>query len=381
MKTLTHIAILGCTGSIGTNTLRVIDSIKQRFKVVALTAGRNLNLLEKQCRKYLPQIAVVENKKDAEHLRQRLSDIKTIDVLWGEQGLIEAVKIHSEIILIATSGSCCLVPLMNAIEQGKRIAIANKEPIVMAGSLVMEKANQCDAQIVPVDSEHSAIFQCLRTDTKNEVNRIYLTASGGPLRGFSINRLKTVDTQTVLSHPTWDMGKKVTVDSATYMNKGLEVIEAMHLFNISPKKIEVVVHPQAIVHSLVEFVDGSVIAQLSNPDMRLPIQYALTFPERERSVVQPMDLIKIKSLTFEKPDKKTFPCLELAYEAAHTGGTLPCVMSVANEIAVGRFLQGQIKFVDIPKIIRYIMKKHSPKKIKSLEDVLETKMWVKKTMG
>ncbi|MBA2123827.1 1-deoxy-D-xylulose-5-phosphate reductoisomerase [bacterium Unc6] len=378
MQTITHIAILGSTGCIGTDTLEVIDTLEEGFKVVALAAGENIKLLEKQCKKYVPSLVVVQDEKKAEELKKRLTPLKKTSILWGEKGLIEAVKIHSETVVIATSGSYGLTAILSAIQEGKRIAIANKEPIVMAGSLIMEMANRCGSQIIPVDSEHSAIFQCLSAGKKTEVHKIYLTGSGGALRGYSKDRIGSVDIKNVLSHPKWKMGKKITVDSATLMNKGLEVIEATHLFDIPSDKIEVLIHPQAIVHSFVEFIDGSVVAQLSDTDMKIPIQYALTYPLREKSFAKYLNLIKIKNLTFEKPDKKLFPCLALGYKAAKIGGTLPCVMSIANEVAVEKFLKRQIKFIDIPKIIFNVMKKHRVKKVKSVEDVIESAEWAKR---
>lgn len=370
------VVVLGSTGSIGINTLRVITRLRNRFQIVALAAKENINLLEKQIRKFHPEVIALANKKSAQELRGRFKSMKILD---GEEGLIEVARLkEADLVVSAIVGASGLIPTLEAIRAGKRVALANKEALVMAGEIVMQEAHKRTVEILPVDSEHSAIFQCLKKEGRKKVSRIILTASGGPFLNFSLKRLKSVTTKEALKHPTWEMGKKITIDSATLMNKGLEMIEAHHLFGIDSDRIEVVIHQEAIIHSLVEFVDGTMLAHLGRPDMRLPIQYALTYPERFPNPLKRLDLIKIKKLTFQKPDTKRFPCLKLAYKAARIGGTAPAVLNAANEIAVSLFLKRKIGFMKIPKMIEKVLKRHKPIKKPTLDEILKADAWARK---
>jgi len=364
------ITILGSTGSIGRQTLEVAEHLN--IKIKALTANSSIDLLEEQIRKFKPELVAVFDEKAADELKMRFCeqhDVPENDtlprILGGMQGQIEAASTsNADVIVTAIAGQAGLEPTIAAIKTGKRIALANKEPLVCAGETVMQTAKEYGAEIIPVDSEHSAIFQCLESGTLHPVrrtvpltiNKIILTASGGPFRGKTLKELDSITPEQALLHPNWSMGSKITIDSATLMNKGLELIEAMHLFNISPDKIEVLIHPESIIHSMIEFTDGSVLAQLSNPDMRQPIQYALTYPNRQPSLTKPLNLAEIGKLTFEKPDTNTFPCLRLAYEAAKKGQEHCAVLNDANEKAVERFLCGIIGFNDIPKEIEHALK-------------------------
>jgi len=347
IKTL---SILGSTGSIGRQTLEVADHLG--MKVRALSADKSVDLLEEQVRKYAPELVAVFDEKAAQELKTRISDIGT-RVVQGMEGQIEiARESGADIIVTAIAGQAGLEPTLAALETGRRIALANKEPLVCAGEQVIQKAKKHGSVIIPVDSEHSAIFQCLPHPIKHKnIKKIILTASGGPFRGMSRYDLENITPEQALKHPNWNMGKKITIDSATMMNKGLELIEAMHLFGISPDQIEIIIHPESIVHSMVEFKDGSTIAQLSNPDMRQPIQYALTYPERKPSLAIQLDLTALKSLTFEKPDMDAFPCLRLAYEAARKGTKACATLNATNEKAVALFLKGKIGFNEIPELI------------------------------
>ena len=350
MKTLT---ILGSTGSIGRQTLEVAEHLN--IKVLALSADKSIDLLEEQIRKFKPELVALYNEEAATELKKLINDTNT-RVAQGMEGQIEvASKSGADIIVTAMSGQAGLEPTLAALKTGKRIALANKEPLVCAGEQVMQTAKEYGAEIIPVDSEHSAIFQCLEgiTDqTHKNIKKLILTASGGPFRGKTLAELEKITPEDALKHPNWNMGQKITIDSATLMNKGLELIEAMHLFNMHPDQIEVVIHPESIIHSMVEFTDGSVIAQLSNPDMRQPIQYALTYPDRKPSLTKPLDLTQLKSLTFEKPDTKTFPCLRLATEAAKKGTPACATLNKANEEAVSLFLENKIPFTQIPIYIQ-----------------------------
>lgn len=366
------IAILGSTGSIGRQTLEVAEHLS--IKVRALSAHSSIDLLEEQIRKYTPELVAVYDEKAAQSLRVRIKDTNT-RILEGLKGQVDVVRESgSDIIVTAISGEAGLEPTLAALEIGKRVALANKEPLVCAGERVMQTARKYGTEIIPVDSEHSAIFQCLASQQHTEVSqsiaseyhnavphavaKLILTASGGPFRGMTRPELEKITPEQALKHPNWNMGKKITIDSATLMNKGLELIEAMHLFNIPPDKITVVIHPESIIHSMVEFSDGSTIAQLSNPDMRQPIQYALTYPERKPSLTKPLDLTMIKTLTFEKPDLEAFPCLRLAYKAAKSGTDACATLNRANEEAVDLFLQKKISFNDIPAIIEKALKNY-----------------------
>ena len=336
------ISILGCTGSIGRQTIAVAEHIN--MPVAALTANRKIDLLEEQARRLHPKFVAVYDEAAARQFKIAVADTD-IRVGSGMAGLIEAATMEeSDCVVTAVSGAVGLRPTLAAIDERKRIALANKETLVCAGDIVMAQAEEKGAEIVPVDSEHSAIFQCLMGRKKGELRKILLTGSGGPFRGKARRELEDVTPEQAVKHPNWSMGAKISVDSATMMNKGLEFIEAMHLFAVMPDDIQVVIHPQSVIHSMVELVDGTVIAQLGVPDMGLPIQLALTYPERQESMFQRLDFTKLKDLTFEAPDFEKTPCLKLAMDAARTGGTAPCVMSAANEVAVGMFLRHELGY-------------------------------------
>lgn len=365
-----HISILGSTGSIGRQSLDVIAACG--MTVAALTANRDVERLEDQVRRFRPELAVMMDSAAAADLKVRLGDMP-VRVLSGMEGLIEAAALPSaDTVITAVVGVVGLRPTLAAIEEGKRIALANKETLVCAGELVMERARACKAEIIPVDSEHSALFQSLQgCADRGEVRRLILTASGGPFFGKSGAELEQVTLADALKHPNWSMGAKITVDSATLMNKGLEFIEAMRLYELPPEKISVVVHRESIVHSLVEYCDNAMIAQLGTPDMRLPIQYALTYPRRTAAVAEPLDLLKCGALTFAPPDEEHFPCLALAKEAARVGGTATAILNGANEEAVGCFLEGKIGFMDIPPLVKQAMELVSPVQNPKLGDILE----------
>jgi 1-deoxy-D-xylulose-5-phosphate reductoisomerase len=345
---------LGSTGSIGRQALEVIEACG--MSVAALTANRSVELLERQARRFRPELTVAADEKAASDLRVRLADTD-IRVASGQEGLLEAAALESaDTVLTAVVGVAGLEPTLCAVRRGKRIALANKETMVCAGQLVMDEADRCGAEIVPVDSEHSAIFQCLQgSGDRREVRRLILTASGGPFYGWSREQLREVTLSQALKHPNWAMGAKITVDSATLMNKGLEFIEAMRLYRMPPEKISIVVHRESIVHSLVEYCDNAVLAQLGAADMRLPIQYALTWPERTIGPARPLDLLHCPPLTFGMPDCEAFPCLAIAMEAARTGGTATAILNGANEAAVGLFLEERIGFMDIPALVERAM--------------------------
>lgn len=365
------IAVLGSTGSIGRQTLEVCRAYPEQLQPVALTAMRNIELLEEQIREFKPQVAVVGDKAMGELLKARVSDLP-VSVYVGNESLVEAV-IHPQVhtVVTAVSGAVGLLPTLAAIRAGKKIALANKETLVAAGELVMEAVKEHGSQLLPVDSEHSALFQCLEGNRKEDIHKLILTASGGPFRGWTKEQLRNVTAQEALNHPRWTMGAKITIDSATLMNKGLEVIEAKHLFGIDYDHIDVVVHPQSIVHSMVEYKDGSILAQMGTPDMRLPIQYALTWPERwEGGPNSQLDLLQMGNLTFEAPDWEVFPALGLAYHAGRMGGTMPTVLNGANEEAVHAFLKGQIRFPAIIEIVAKVMEKHEVIKKPDLEAIL-----------
>lgn len=375
------ISILGSTGSIGCNTLKVVEHLKEDFRVVALGAGENSEKLAEQIARFKPELVAVKNEQCAEDLQRRLyeSKIETPKIEIGETGLI-AVATHeaAETIVSATVGAVGFLPTLRALESGKRVALANKETFVMAGELMNEAARRNNAEILPVDSEHNAIHQCLRGESKREVKRLILTASGGPFREKSKEAIENATIEEALNHPNWKMGAKNTIDSATLMNKGLEVIEASRLFDFPAEEIGVLVHPQSIVHSLVELVDGSIIAQMGVTDMKHAIQYALTFPARKANCLPPLDFTQIAELNFETPDTEKFPCLNLAYNALKIGGTMTTALNAANEIAVAAFLDGKIRLSDIPKIIESIMNEHESKPAANLEIVLETDAWARK---
>lgn len=369
------ISILGSTGSIGCNTLKVVEHLEDEFRVVALGAGKNTEILAEQIERFKPELVAVENEECAEDLLRRISPFKfTIPkIKIGEPGLI-AVATHeaAATVVSATVGAVGFVPTLRALEAGKRVALANKETLVMAGELMTRAARENNAEILPVDSEHNALHQCLRGETNGEVRRLILTASGGPFRTKSKEEIENATRAEALNHPTWRMGDKITIDCATLMNKGLEVIEARWLFGFSADEIAVVVHPQSVVHSMIEMIDGSIIAQLGVTDMRHAIQYALTFPKRQPSCLPPLDFAKLAQLTFEEPDFEKFPCLALAYRALRTGGTMPATLNAANEIAVQAFLDDKIRLSDVSQIIESVMDEHEPKPADNLEIILKS---------
>jgi len=376
------LSILGSTGSIGTNTLKVTSSFPKDFRVVGLSGGRNAPLLAKQIEEIRPAIASCADEAVSAELksilRQRGYPVARTRIVHGMEGHIEVSCHHeSSMILSAISGAAGLLPTYRALEMGKGIALANKETLVMAGQLMMEKSREKQVEIVPVDSEHNAIHQCLKGGRREEVKRLILTASGGPFRETPRNKLSSVTPEQALNHPTWSMGKKITIDSATLMNKGLEVIEASWLFGITADEIDVVVHPQSIIHSMVEFIDGSVLAQLGLTDMRVAIQYALTYPERWHSPLPSLDIYKLPKLEFFKPDLRKFLCLELAYQALRTGGTAPAVLNAANEIAVEAFLDHRIAFHEIAQIIQSVLESHQAEKASELDKILQADTWAR----
>lgn len=366
------IAILGSTGSIGTQALDVIQQHPDRFEVFALTANNHVQLLVEQARKFLPEIVVIANEKKYTEVKEALSDLP-IKVWAGSDAICQMVQSEAiTIVLVAMVGFSGLKPTISAIKAGKTIALANKETLVVAGELITSMALAHRAPILPVDSEHSAIFQCLNGEGCNKINKIILTASGGPFRTFSTEELAKVTTTQALKHPNWKMGAKVTIDSSTLMNKGFEVIEAKWLFDVSPSDIEVVIHPQSIIHSMVQFEDTSIIAQLGQPDMRLPIQYALSYPERLTLNIKPLDFTEISSLTFEKIDYDKFRNLTFAYQAIEMGGNMPCILNAANEVAVESFLQESIGFLQMSEIIEKTMQKSTFVKTPDLDDYFRT---------
>ena len=372
-----NISILGSTGSIGQSTLSVVEKYPDRFQVVALAAGNNVDLLEKQVRRFKPAVVAVTAEKSAEILKKRCADMK-VRILFGIEGMIQAaVAEEADTTVSAIVGTAGLVPTMAAIRAGKDIALANKEVLVTAGELVMAEIRARGITILPVDSEHSAIFQCLQAGAKNHIKKLILTASGGPFRKYSKKDLAKVTVAQALNHPNWSMGKKITIDSATLMNKGLEVIEARWLFDMVPEKIKVLIHPQSIIHSMVEYHDGAVVAQLGMPDMKGPIAYALSYPERLPDVSPALDLASVGVLTFEEPDLERFPCLAHAYASFKAGGTMPAVLSAANEIAVKYFLEGIIGFNDIACVIKATMESHTPSALKTVEEALKADLWAR----
>jgi len=372
-----YIAILGSTGSIGRNTLEVISRFPDKFRITGLSTNSNVDILYQQIKKFHPQFVCVKDKAAALDLKSKL---KTKPKLFiGEDGLEEIIRDKgTEKIILAISGSGALLPLLTAIENGKDIALANKEALVMAGSLIMPKAKRKNIKIIPIDSEQSAIWQCLDGQEKEKIKNIYLTASGGPFRKTNKKTLQKITIKQVLKHPRWKMGKKVTVDSANLMNKGLELLETMYLFNINVDKIKILIHPEAIIHSMVEFIDGVILAQLSITDMRIPIQYAISYPERLSNKLPSIDFAKLGKLNFQNPDFKRFPCLELAYRAANQGGTMPCVLNAADEVCVDEFLKRRLRFNTIPGIIGKILDRHRNIPQPNLADILTIDAWARK---
>ncbi len=363
------ITVLGSTGSIGTQSLEVIKAHPDRFRVEALTCGKNKKKLEEQIEKFRPAFAVTEREEDAHDLMRKFP---RTEFSWGEKGLIEAAEGGCDMVLNALMGMRGLAPTYAAIQAGKDIALANKETLVAGGELVMDAAAKAGVKLLPVDSEHSAIFQCLEGNKNRPVKKILLTASGGPFRGYTKEQLENVTLAQALKHPKWNMGAKITIDSATMMNKGLEVIEARWLFDVEAEKIQILVHPQSIVHSAVEFMDNSVIAQLGVPDMRIPISLALGYPDRLKNGERELDFFgEGSNLTFEKPNPEVFGCISLAYEAIARGGSCPAVMNAANEVLVAAFLEEKIRFVDIEKTLACILDAHKTAYNLDLEGILE----------
>ncbi len=372
------IAVLGSTGSIGQSTLEVISRFPDKLRVIALSANNNIDVLCEQVRVFKPRFVCINDGSFITDLQSRFAHLK-IRFLSGDQGLCQMVSDKSiDKVMMAVSGSAALLPLLQAIDSGKDIALANKEALVMAGDLIMRKAHRKGVRIIPVDSEQSAIWQCLEGQDRAKLKRIHLTASGGPFLDFKKDAFGKITVKNALRHPRWKMGRKITIDSATLMNKGLELIEALHLFAVSHKDIEILVHPEAIIHSMVEFIDGVILAQMSVADMRIPIQYSLTYPDRFSNDYNQVDFLKLKSLNFRKPDFSKFPCLELAYEAASRGGTMPCVLNAANEVSVDAFLGGEIRFTDIPGVIEKVMQRHKTYSKISLSDVLGADSWARR---
>jgi 1-deoxy-D-xylulose-5-phosphate reductoisomerase len=378
MKTPKRIVVLGSTGSIGTQTLEVANHLGRSFDVVGLSAylSSEMGRLCEQVREFKPRAVAVRDEKQARLIRGQ-TGLKRV---WsGEEGLVRLAGMEPcDIVVNGISGAAGLAPTLAAIKAGKRLALANKESLVVAGEVVMPLVRKHKAELIPVDSEHSAIFQCLKGEPTKSVKRLILTASGGPFRRVAGHRLRHMTPAHALKHPTWSMGRKITIDSATLMNKGLEIIEAHWLFGLDGGKIDVLIHPQSIIHSMVEFLDGAILAQASLPDMRLPIQYALTYPERMPSPVGICDLAGIKRLTFHPPNPRKFPCLRLAYEALRVGGTMPAVLNAANEVAVYAFLEERIGFHEIPRVIARALRKHRVVAHPGLEDILEADRWARR---
>lgn len=373
------IAILGSTGSIGTQTLEVVRA-NGDIGVVALTAGKNADLLEKQIREFRPKFAAIWKEKDAKELKERLTDIHC-EIGFGLEGLIQAAVIaEADVVVTAVVGMIGIEPTVAAIEAGKDIALANKETLVCAGHIIMPLAKEKKVQILPVDSEHSAIFQCLQGNENNPIEKILLTASGGPFRDYTKSQLEKVTLQDALHHPNWSMGKKITIDSSTMVNKGLEVIEAKWLFSVEPENIQVVVQPQSIIHSMVQFQDGGVMAQLGTPDMKLPIQYALYYPNRRKLLGERLDFTRLSEITIARPDMEVFEGLKYAFEACKIGGSMPTVLNAANEYAVAKFLDGKIRYVDIVRMIRTAMDHHKLIQNPSVCDILRIQLETEKDL-
>ena len=363
-----HISLLGSTGSIGTQTLEIIKDNTKEFKIIGLTAKSNIELLKRQISEFKPEAVAVMDKEKADLLEEDAE----ISVYSGIDGIIKIATLsEADTVVNSLVGSIGVKPTIEAIKNRKNIALANKETLVAAGSIVMEEARKNNVNLMPIDSEHSAIFQCLNNSNINDINKIIITASGGPFKNYTKEQLRNAAVESALKHPTWNMGDKITIDSATLMNKGFEAIEAHWLYGIGYKNIEVVIHPQSIIHSLVEFKDNSTLAQLSLPDMKIPIQYALSYPKRLPLKAKKLNLAEIKKLDFEKPNLELFPCLKYAYDAGGIGGTMPAALNAANEVAVQSFLSKKIKFNEIPMIIKKIMDSHNPIKSPKLSEIIE----------
>ncbi|RLB77847.1 MAG: 1-deoxy-D-xylulose-5-phosphate reductoisomerase [Deltaproteobacteria bacterium] len=373
-----NIAILGSTGSIGVNTLRIVGLHPEKYGVLALGAGRNVAVLLRQINQWHPRAVAVQDNETAALLRKRLSGKNPPEILVGTKGYVELATMDGvDTVVSAISGAAGLIPTYEAVKAGKRIALANKETMVMAGQLIMSEATKRNTDVLPIDSEHSAILQCLRGHAREDIKKIILTASGGPFLDMRRGEMKDVTPEQALKHPNWKMGPKVSIDSATLMNKGLEAIEAMWFFGLPMENIDIVIHPQSIVHSMVEYKDGSVIAQLGVPDMAIPISYALAYPRHMELDAGSLDLCGIGNLSFKAVDTKKFPCLALALKAARVGGTMPTVLNAANEVAVEAFLGHEIAFLKIPNLIEQIMELHEPMEVKQIEQVMKTDSWAR----
>jgi 1-deoxy-D-xylulose-5-phosphate reductoisomerase len=372
MKT---VAILGSTGSIGKNALKVIGQLGDRFKIVGLVSGSNASSLAEQINKFRPQLAAIMDEGKFELVKDQVNG--PTKILAGQQGVEQVASCAADIVVMAISGSAALVPTLKCLEKSKRLALANKESLVMAGDIIMRRAQEKGAEIIPIDSEHSAIFQCLKSEENRNLEKIYLTCSGGPLKDIAKEELKSIEPGFALAHPRWQMGKKISIDSATLMNKGFEVIEANYLFGLGPERIEILIHPEAIIHSLVQFIDGTILAQLGVADMCLPIQYALTYPERLAMEDSRLDFSQIAKLSFQSPDLNKFACLALALKAAKEKGLAGCVLAVADEECVLAYLDGKIKITDIARIIEEVLAGLNNKVNPSLADTLETEQWAR----
>ncbi len=371
------IALLGSTGSIGMSTLDLVRQFPDRFKVSGMVAGRNLERLACQIREFSPRYVAIQNEADVPQLRKMLRR-RAPEILWGEGGATAiATASEVDVVLAAIVGGAGLVPTLTAVKAGKEVALANKEALVMAGELMINAAKQRGTRLLPVDSEHSAIFQCLQGNQRDEVDKLILTASGGPFLRTPLSMLRKVSVAQALKHPNWKMGQKITIDSATMMNKGLEVVEARWEFDMQPSKIDIVIHPQSVVHSMVRYQDGSIIAQLGIPDMRIPIAYALAYPHRLKGAWKALELAQHGELNFLPVDKKRYPALQLAYDALNIGGTMPAVLNAANEIAVAAFLERRLGFRDIHRIIDKTMQRHTVKRPRALEEILEIDRWAR----
>lgn len=370
------ISLLGSTGSIGVNTLDVVERNPESFQILAMSAGSNVDLFAEQIRKFKPQTAALFDTQKIPELKERVADLD-VEILSGEEGSIAVATLPEvEVVVSGVVGSAGLLPAIHALRAGKNLALANKETLVIAGELVLKEAVKTNSQIIPIDSEHSAIFQALNGEKKERIKKIILTASGGPFRTFSLDQMENVTVKDALKHPNWSMGAKITIDSSTMMNKGLEYIEAKWLFGLDTP-VEIIVHAQSIIHSMIEFVDTSIMAQLGIPDMRVPIAYALTYPDRFECDLPSLDLATMGDLTFEAPDLERFPCLKLAIDALEMGQTVPAVLNAANEIAVQAFLDELIPYKDIAELIRMVMQNHSPSPINELQDVLDADQWAR----
>ena len=370
------ISLLGSTGSIGANVLDVIERNPEKFQILGMSAGNNVDLFAKQIRKFKPRVVALFDTKKIPTLKERIADLD-IEILSGEEGSVAVATLpEADMVVSGVMGSAGLLPAIHALKSGKNLALANKETLVIAGELVLREAQKTNSQIIPIDSEHSAIFQVLNGEKKERIKKIILTASGGPFRTFSFDQMEAVTVKDALNHPNWDMGAKITIDSSTMMNKGLEYIEAKWLFGVSTP-VEIIVHAQSIIHSMIEFVDTSIVAQLGIPDMRVPIAYALSYPDRFECDLPSLDLATMGNLTFEPPDFERFPCLRLAIDAMEIGKTMPAVLNAANEIAVQAFLEELISYKDIAELIHMVMQNHNPSPLKELQDVLIADRWAR----